>query len=175
MKMLLERCRNERRLAWVAIALLGLGGCTTVEHTYEEFSADQVWTAMVAVAETPEYDDWKVVANDVWVDEKNRRVEVYRQVRRVLYSPEAPPHPEQHWWRFEILLDKVDPPTVRFLSRGFAVPAHAWREADRYFADVHDVLRGVPGEIERDTLDAMGLDDTDPDATGEPSPDTPPE
>ena len=129
------------------VLLIGIGGCTSMGETFERYSADQVWKAMVAVANSPGYDDWKISANDVWVDEPNRRIEIYRELRRVLYRADAPPHREDRTWRFEVILEQSNPPQARFTSRGFSVITEARAESRRYFAEVYDVLIGLP-EVE---------------------------
>ena len=151
----------------VACLVPGLSaGCTNVTQTFPGRSADQVWTALVAVANEPRYDDWAVAANEAWVDESQRRIEIFRHLRRVLYAPGtgSEPRPENRTWRFEVRLVGDDPPEATFRSRGFAVPAHAGEEAVRYFADVRELLTSPPGETavepsDQDLLDALGLDE----------------
>ena len=129
------------------ILLVCLGGCTSMGETFDRYSSDQVWKAMVAVANSPGYDDWKIAANDVWVDESNRRIEIYRKLQRVLYRADAPPHREDRTWRFEVTLEQSNPPQARFISRGFSVITEARAESRRYFADVYEMLLGL-SEVE---------------------------
>ena len=151
---------------WAAVGLLVvLAGCTTVTHRFSGHDAEQVWTALVAVAESPHYDDWDVASNEVWVDERSRRIQVYREVRRVLYQAGATPQPEHRTWRLEISMVQTRPPKVLFQNRGGDVPAHSVHEAQRYFNDVMDLLAGLPEALEPSPqeadrlLDAMGLDE----------------
>ncbi len=137
-------------LGVVLVAALVLGGCGAVMHTFADQDAEQVWKAMVAVAGQPRYDDWTVLANDVWVDE-----------------PGAKPRNERRTWDFEVRLPGTDPPEARFVTRGTTVPSHAQAEARRYFDDVGDLLSGLPGESvfeprDQDLLDALGLDESGP-------------
>jgi len=141
------------RMLMPVVVLLVAGGCTTIERTFDGYGSDQVWTAMVAAAETPVYADWTVAANDVWVDESEQRIEIYRHLRRVLYRPGADPHPETQTWRFEVRLEGHDPPMASFVSRGVGLPTDAQYEANRFFLDVHDLLLGVPGEARRSDAD----------------------
>ncbi|MFM1805647.1 MAG: hypothetical protein RL136_2526 [Planctomycetota bacterium] len=131
-----------------AVAASGLlvvasAGCTTRTQTFEGFGETQLWPAMVATARTPSYDDWKVLGNEVYADDERRIIEVYRTLRRTYYSPEAEPLAEERQWRFQIVLGD-DPerlaPSVAFTARQFAVPAHVWDEADRYFLQVRRSL-----------------------------------
>jgi hypothetical protein len=150
----------------VAVAVVtALGGCTTVRHTFAGHDADQVWAAMVTVAERPRYDDWNVAANDVWIDESKRRIEIHRDLHRVLYRPRSKPLSEQRTWQLEARLFETDPPKAKLISRSVALPSHARIELRRYFADVMDLLSGLPAESafqprDRDLLDALGLDES---------------
>ena len=154
-------------LGVVLVSALILGGCASVKHTFADQDVEQVWKAMVTVAEQPRYDDWAVVANDVWVDEAGRRIEIHRRLDRQLHLPGAKPQREQRTWQFEVRLLETDPPEAKFGSRSAAVPTDVQAEASRYFDDVLDLLSGLPGESvveprDQDLLDALGLDD-DPD------------
>jgi hypothetical protein len=146
------------RLLIPLVVLLVAAGCTTVERTFDGYGSDQVWTAMVATARTPAYADWKVAANDVWVDESEYRIELYRQLRRVLYRPGADPHHETQTWRFEVRLEDQTPPKASFVSRGVGLPTDAQYEADRFFLDVHDLLMGVPAEAAMQDADEAVID-----------------
>lgn len=130
------------------ISLALLSGCSTITETYPGHPADQVWTAMQAVAESPEYDDWHVVENETWVDPDLARIEIYRVNRRVLHRPGAKPLDEKRTWKFQVLLVDVDPPTAAFKTRSFAIPAQAQVEAEQYLEDVWQVLGGRPEPVE---------------------------
>ncbi len=155
------------RVLMPVVMLLVAGGCTSIERTFDGYRNDQVWTAMVAAAETPVYADWKVAANDVWVDESAQRIEIYRHLRRVLFRPGADPHRETQTWRIEVRLERGNPPTATFASRGLGLPTDVQHEANRFFLDVQDLLRGVPAEVGRlgadeALLDSLGADEPEP-------------
>jgi len=137
------------RLSLTSIALssaalaCAVAGCTSRSQVFEGYSQDQVWSAMIAAAQSPEYDDWKVAENETFVDEDGRRVEVYRVLRRLLVTPHANPRKESEEWRFQLVLAQdvdIDAPVVDFTARQITVPAHVWREADRYFGQVRTLL-----------------------------------
>ena len=134
------------RLMVVLLAVLTLSGCTTVHQEFAGLPSDQVWTALVAVAESPDYDDWIVTDNDVWVDEAAQRIEIYRRLRRVIHQPAYKARRENREWRFQVIFEPTDPPVATFTSRGLGVPSQAQDEADRYFQDVLDLLGGIPQE-----------------------------
>ena len=118
-------------------------GCTTRSATFEGYADEQVWSAMVATARTPEYDDWKIQDNQVMVDEAGKRLEIYRYLKRLYVTPFSDPQKEQEEWRLQVVLSRdesLDAPMVEFTARQVSVPAHVWREADRFFAQVRTLL-----------------------------------
>ncbi len=140
-------------------ALVASTGCTSQTQTFEGYSDDQVWSAMVAASRAPEYDDWKISDNDVFVDEAGRRIEVYRRLRRLYVSPYSDPRKEDEEWRLQVLLghdESADAPQVEFTARQITVPAHVWREADRFFAQVRALL----GPVVEPTGDEPSTDDS---------------
>ena len=151
------------RVLMPVVVVLAAGGCTSIERTFDGYRSDQVWTAMVAAAETPAYSDWTVAANDVWVDESAQRIEIYRHLRRVLYGPGADPRSETQTWRFEVRLEGRDPPTASFVSRGLGLPTDAQYEANRFFLDVHDLLLGIPAEARPSDADEAEVEFHGPD------------
>jgi hypothetical protein len=126
-----------------ATMLLTSVGCTTRSQVFDGYGDDQLWTAMVATARSPEYDDWKVSDNQVFVDDASRRIEIYRVLKRTYVTPWSDPLREDLEWRFQVVLSRDsadDPPLVDFTARQIAVPAHVWSEADRYFAQMRSYL-----------------------------------
>ncbi len=158
-----------KAVAAVGGALVALGclcGCASVKQSFPGHAPEQVWAAMVAVARTPSYESphpgktWTVVTNEVWVDEPEARIEIFRRLSRSVPRPGAEPKFQQREWRFQVRLKSSDPPAATFVSRSGSVPMHARAEAERYFADVRSLLR-VPAEYETtDLFDALGLDDS---------------
>ena len=123
-------------------------GCTTRTQVFEGYGDDQLWTAMVASAKSPAYDDWKVMDNQVYADEATRRIEIYRVLKRTLVTPHSPARPEEREWKFQIALGhdpELGAPDVQFTARQFAVAAHVWTEADRYFLQMRSVLGSPAG------------------------------
>jgi hypothetical protein len=168
------------------LAALGLSasGCTTARQSFPDHDASQVWTALVAVAQTPDYRDpdptrrWHVRENQVWVDEEIPLIEIYRELDRVRYPARMDPRREHRTWRFRIILEKEDPPTAQFVSRGWGVPMHASEEARRFFMDVIELLESsgeAAGAIDAPApppAPAAPADDdatTAPDVPGEPA------
>ena len=160
-----------RLLTSTLLAAFTLAGCTSFREEFPGQDVPQLWTALVAVAETPDYSDddpdkrWIVQENDVWVDEENARIEVYRKVHRLLHRARTEPLLENRTWRFQVVMEQSDPPTAEFVSRGFAVPTHATMEAERFFEDVWSILGGPPVEMDEtsDEVAAAAMTDDDHD------------
>ena len=148
------------RLMVVLPAISMLFGCTTVHQEFVGLPSDQVWTALVAVAQSPNYDDWTLTDNDVWVDEAAQRIEIYRRLRRVIDQPASKARRENREWRFQVIFEPTDPPLATFTSRGLGVPSQAQHEGERYFLDVLDLLSGMPPEAEAPSTASSDTSDT---------------
>ena len=68
------------------------------------------------------------------------RLEILRVLRRDLVRVGQDPVRQAEEWQFNIQFLHTDPPTIKFAARHVAIPAHLWREADRYFADMRTIL-----------------------------------
>ncbi len=134
----------------VAFAVLALAGCTVYERKYPGRTPDQVWSAMVAVAQQPDYDSekwgkWHVTTNEVWVDEPEARIEVYRKLRRVVYNAGmVKPDEQDREYRMTMRLRDAGVPRIRFETRAFEIPADGYAESQRFFDDVGALLEGMP-------------------------------
>lgn len=127
--------------------LLLLTGCG-VEANFSDHPTDQVWRALQAVAEQPDYDHddytkrWTVTENIVHVDQEERRIDIERDLERVLTRPRTRPlHQEEHW---SIQVTLLPGNRVQFRNMTPAIPAHVQLEADRYFTSVRRLLAGLP-------------------------------
>lgn len=82
-----------KRSAIVLVPLVtaGIAGCASVEREFDGSPTNQVWSALVAAAESPEYDGpdpadrWTVVENEVWIAPEEGRIEIYRRLKRYLH------------------------------------------------------------------------------------------
>ncbi|MCH2149022.1 MAG: hypothetical protein MK095_06265 [Phycisphaerales bacterium] len=135
-----------------------------VDATFPDRKPDQLWKALKAVAENPDYDHadptkrWTVVENIVHVDEVHRRIDIDRHLKRLLHRPRTNPLYEDVQWRFQIHMYPTDPLSVRFESIDPSLPTKAQFEGDRYFAAVHRFLSGLP----RPTPSDDAATDTEP-------------
>ena len=134
--------------AWAAAMLLA--GCVSSRETFEGRDPDQVWTAMVAAARTPDYREpeeepaWIVRENEVWVDEANSRIEIFRRIERDYYKPASRHIHNDREWKITVAMTDRNPPAAKFTVRQLSIPSYAWEEARRYFDQVHAILGIAP-------------------------------
>ena len=94
----------------ILLCLALLAGCTSVRETFDGHSRQDVWDAMVLVAQTPSYVGaepsrrWAVRSNEVWVDAENERIELQRWLVRDRSGPDVRPRREERRLRLRILL-----------------------------------------------------------------------
>lgn len=104
---------------------------------------------MVAVAEQPEYQDWRMLDNVVSVDPEREKIVLYRALRRVAVRPGSDKVRQDREYQFEIKLEPANPKdpdapaTVVFATLQPIVPARLTDEAERYFASVAELLGEV--------------------------------
>lgn len=125
-------------------------GCATGEsQSFPGYDGRVVWTALTAVAQSPSYDDleparrWLVDENQVWVDEPRARIEIFRRVYRMEGILITDQHRNERTWRFQVLFHDGHTPSASFHARGLSIPMQAQAEADSYFAEVWELLRGI--------------------------------
>lgn len=140
--------KTSRGMLAIVTAVIGLTGCATLHETYGGKDPQQVWTAMVAVAQNPSYyDDWLIGQNNVWADDANWSIHLYRELRRDVIGPASGPRRESRTLKHDVtLLDSDEGPVIRFKSRNLDVPVRAYAEAELYFEDVWELLGGRPVE-----------------------------
>ncbi len=144
-------------LLMLSLPFLAACGVTERRQLMPGRDQEQVWSAMTAVAQTPDYymqsedvtQRWIVVENNVWIDDETHRMEVQRRLERELHQPRSPVRHETREWKFEIALEQPKPskggePVMLFRTRNSGVPAHAWEEAERYFDEVEKFLGPMP-------------------------------
>jgi len=155
--------------ASLLVAALLLSGCVTYERSYPGRTSQQLWTAMVSVAEQPDYTSeewgpWHVMANDVYVEEGTGQIEISRHLRRVVYKAGmVKPDEQERTYLISISLRQSVTPKIKFSMRGMEIPADAFTESQRYFDDVGDLLDGMPVMSEpavSEAADAVDIDST---------------
>lgn len=125
-------------------AIPWLPGCAQ-SRTYEGYSRDEVWQAMVSAAKHPRYRDWVVMDNQISTNEPQARVEIWRELKRDVVLPGQKPYREEAEWRLTSALEEGSAPIVRFSTSDLCIPAHFWLQADHYFDEVQSRL-AVPAQ-----------------------------
>lgn len=129
------------------VVALATAGCRAPTESFEGKPANQVWTALVKAAEQPVYDDWHVIENDVWADERSGRIEIWRLLRRYKDSRGQWARMEDQEWKFAVAFQpEADGHAAEatFTVRSWCLPSRSWQEGDRYFEQVWSLLGGRP-------------------------------
>ncbi|MCH2134534.1 MAG: hypothetical protein MK116_12380 [Phycisphaerales bacterium] len=127
------------------LVVIVLSGCSARE-TFPGSTSDQVWTAMKAVAMTPDYESahytkrWSIISNFVHVDEDSHVIEIDRELERLLRRPMTTPLYQDARWMFTVELVPGDPPAAIIHNRSISLPTKFQFEADRYFSDMRMLL-----------------------------------
>lgn len=133
-------------LLLLSVCMVGCG----VDATFPGRDPDQLWRALKAVAEQPEYGhqdptkEWTLVENVVRVDEELRRIDIDRRVKRLLHRPRTKDLYEDVHWSFQVQQYPTDPPSVHFQANEPELPTKVQFEGDRYFTEVRFLLSGLP-------------------------------
>lgn len=175
-------------LVFLISLLIPISGCATGEsQSFPGYDGRVVWTALTAVAESPSYDDlepdrrWIVDENEVWADEPGGRIEIFRRVYRMEGILITDQHRNERTWRFQVLFHDGNTPSASFNTRGMSIPMQAQAEADMYFAEVRELLRGIEvfmpkeNEAPSTTIDPVSISATQPALPPDAFPDTPPD
>ena len=133
-----------------AVALLP--GCTTNTAVFKDRSPEQVWTVMVTVAQSPEFDDWTVMENDVWVDPNYDRVEIHRRLKRDYHQPNLEPVRQIETYDLQFILERTDPPVVSATIRNPVIPVKGQAMIKHFFDEMRALLSPVST--------SQGLDDS---------------
>lgn len=122
-----------------------IAGCSTYRREYPAHSPEQVWTAAMSVAQSPDYEgDWHVAENHVWIEDDWARMEIEREIRRLTHEPYTESMPEKRRWQFRVTMEGGDPVVLTFANRNPSIPGWTVREAQRFFDDVNEMLMAVP-------------------------------
>ena len=133
--------------ATLLLAVLAVGGCS-IQQPFPGAKNDQVWAAMKAVAQQPDYESahytkrWTIVDNFVDIDEKTHVIEIDRSLERILQRPMTTPLYQTASWIFTVKLVPGTPPAVMIHNRGMSLPTKFQFEAQRFFADMKSLLDG---------------------------------
>ncbi len=126
------------------LTLLGclalLVGCTSRSEVFDGRSPEQVWTAMVTVAEEPRYEKWIVVENNVWVDAVFDRVEIQRTLKRDHHSHGSGAVRETQDLEMQVVLERTEPPAVTVTVRNAMIRGKGIMAIDHFMMELRDLL-----------------------------------
>ena len=125
-------------------AFLLLPGCTTNNAVFEDRTPEQVWTVMVTVAQSPEFDDWTIMENDVWVDPNYDRVEIHRRLKRDYHHPQIEPVRQIETYDLQFILERTDPPVVTGTVRNPVIPVKGQQMIQHFFDEMRALLSPIP-------------------------------
>ena len=117
-----------------------LAGCTTKSAVFEGRTPEQVWTAMVAIAEEPRYDNWVVVENNVWVDGVFDRIEIQRSLKRDHHRHGSKPVRETEHLELQAVLERTEPPVVTVTVRNAMIRGKGLMAIDHFLAELGGLL-----------------------------------
>lgn len=129
--------------SFLLAAFLLLPGCTTNNAVFEDRSPEQVWTVMVTVAQSPEYDDWTIMENDVWVDPNYDRVEIHRRLKRDFHHPDLEPVRQIETYDLQFILERTDPPVVTGTVRNPVIPVKGQEMIKHFFDEMRALLSPI--------------------------------
>ena len=133
-------------LMFVLASLAGLSGCTTNSAVFEGRSPEQVWTVMVTVAQSPEYEDWTIMENNVWVDPNYDRVEINRRLKRDYHHPDIEPVRQIETYDMQFILERTDPPIVSATIRNPVIPVKGQEMISHFFDEMRKLLSPIPNQ-----------------------------
>ncbi|MEE2681662.1 MAG: hypothetical protein VX641_04745 [Planctomycetota bacterium] len=143
------------------VLIAGLSGCTTNSAVFEGRSPEQVWTVMVTVAQSPEYEDWTIMENNVWVDPNYDRIEINRRLKRDYHHPEIEPVRQIETYDMQFVLERTDPPVVSGTIRNPVIPVKGQEMIRHFFDEMRDLLSPIanPPAVPRSDDEALEIDE----------------
>ena len=126
-----------------------LAGCTSKSEVFSGRTPEQVWTVMATVAEEPDYANWILLENNVWVDSNYDRIEINRRLKRDYHDEGANSQRQIETLDMQYVLERTDPPAVTGTVRSRMIPVKAHAALDQFFAEMHKLLAPSPrSEVE---------------------------
>ncbi|MSR28774.1 MAG: hypothetical protein EXS03_04255 [Phycisphaerales bacterium] len=128
----------------VSCASFAVVGCASATRDYPGVTRDALWAAAVGAANHPQYTDWFVAENGVFVDEAELRIEIHRELKRDHAPPGAALRRESETWSLSVRLDMDDRiPKVCVDSRAGIKSRGFKRQADHFFSEIDSRLAQV--------------------------------
>ncbi len=129
-----------RLLPMLLLAGTVLAGCTSKSEVFSGRTPEQVWTVMATVAQEPDYDNWILLENNVWVDSNYDRIEINRRIKRDFHDEGANAQRQIETIDMQFVLERTNPPAVTGTVRSRMIPVKAHAALDQFFAEMHQLL-----------------------------------
>jgi hypothetical protein len=142
------------KITFLAIAFLA--GCTTKSEVFPGRTPEQVWTVMATVAQEPDYENWILLENNVWLDPNYDRIEINRRLKRDYHDEGANSARQVETLNMQFVLEKTDPPAVTGTMRNRMIPVKARAALEEFFAEMHDLLEPAI-EVQVDVIEMIEL------------------
>jgi len=126
------------KITFLASALLA--GCTSKSEIFSGRSPEQVWTVMATVAQQPEYENWILLENNVWLDPNYDRIEINRRLKRDYHDEGANSLRQIETLDMQFVLERTEPPVVTGTVRNRMIPVKAHAALDEFFFEMHQLL-----------------------------------
>jgi len=135
---------------FVLVSML-LAGCSApMQRTYSHVERSHLWTAMVAIANAPEYDTeailnrWIVLENEVELNPRQGQIDVKRIISRSFRLPRQKQQFDTRDVLFSVYLLPTNPLTIEFIQHNAKFfPVRGETEAARFFSGVEAMLMPV--------------------------------
>merc|ERR1712124_239740 len=101
-----------RLLIMLFLAGTVLTGCTSKSEVFSGRTPEQVWTVMATVAQEPDYDNWILLENNVWVDSNYDRIEINRRLKRDFHDEGSNAQRQIETVDMQFVLERTNPPAV---------------------------------------------------------------
>jgi hypothetical protein len=138
------------------LAIAFLAGCTSKSEVFSGRSPEQVWTVMATVAQEPEYENWILLENNVWLDSNYDRIEINRRLKRDYHDEGANSIRQIETLDMQFVLERTDPPAVTGTVRNRMIPVKAHAALDQFFAEMHELLAPAT-DVEVDVIEMIEL------------------
>ena len=142
-------------------SLVLLAGCTTKTAVFPDRTPEQVWTVMVTAARFPDYPDWTLMTNDVWIDANYDRLEIHRRLKRDYHQPRLEPVRQVETYDLQFVLERTEPPAITGTVRNPVIPVKGTAQLDLYFEQVRALLAPTSIESSMPETPGEGGDDSD--------------
>ena len=129
------------------LAIILLSSCSASSKTWKGYSSDEIWTAMIAVAKSPDYsadnprNRWHVLENVVQINTEDSEIKIHRILRRSIKLAMQSVQVDNREMILKISLENNEFPEVKFEELSSQIiPARALNESHLFFNQLDELL-----------------------------------